>query len=74
MNPLIITALIKGAVEIFTNKEAFKENLKSKSTAAAAAIASAATVGSATGALDENEQLAAAITTIILFLLRKAKV
>jgi hypothetical protein len=73
MNPLIVTALIKGAAEIFTSKEAFKENLKSKTTIGAGAVAAAAAVASTTGDLSEDQQLAAAITTIILFLLRKAK-
>lgn len=75
MNPTLlalIPSLVKGAVQIFTDKKAFKENLKAKSTKAAVATAAAAVLAPETMAQGgEETQLAMAITTVILFLLRK---
>ena len=71
MNPLIIP-LIKGAVEIFKSRQAFKENLKSKTTVGAGVAASA---GVALQVAQPDNEYAAIMYIIagVLFLWRKYK-
>lgn len=68
MNPTLlalIPALVKGAVQIVTDKKAFKENLKAKTTKAAVALVGAS---AATGvAVPESEE--AAITQAVMAIL-----
>lgn len=76
MNPALIAMLIKGAVEIVTNKDAFLENLKSKSTkAAAAVVAGGASVGVTMPDSEEAAltQLVTAIVGAALFFYRKSR-
>ena len=72
MNPLLISTLIKGAVEIFTNKQAAKENLTSKTTIAAVVPAIA---GIAAYQTEHDMWMAVAgcVLSVLMFLYRKGK-
>ena len=68
----LVPSLIKGAIQIFTDRKAFSENLTTKTTAAAGVTGVLAAVAPEVLPTGGDEtQLALAITTIILFLLRK---
>lgn len=72
----IVASLISGAVQIFTNRDAFKENLKSKSTKAAVASAVAAAVAPEAMPPDSLEsaltQIALGVVSLVLFFYRRA--
>ena len=72
MNVLLLSALVKGAVEIFTNKQAAKENLTSKTTVAAILPAIA---GVAAYQTEHDMWLAVAgcVISVLMFLYRKGE-
>ncbi|MFW0778489.1 MAG: hypothetical protein ACN2B6_12310 [Rickettsiales bacterium] len=79
MNPALIPlipSLIKGVVEIITDRKAFVENLKSKTTKAAVAVA-AAGAGSELIIPETEEaaltQLVSGIVAAALFFYRKSR-
>lgn len=69
MNPLLLGALVKGAVEIFTSKKAFKENLKSGSTIASTLPALAGIESVSSAGLVPVDNMEAAITQLVSGLL-----
>jgi len=69
---ILITELIKGAVEIFTDKQAAKENLTSKTTLTAVVPALA---GLAAYQTEHDMWIAVAgcVISVLMFLYRKGK-
>ena len=84
MNPALVSVLIAGAKEIFTSSKAFKENVRTKSTAAAVAVGTPVTattlLAPETVGLSPDHwsyyavNLLNVTATLILFLYRKKQV